>query len=89
MILVKSHQKNSCGNVTQSDRTRIGRILLVKCVEIYINYHSSKLILKFFNSVSVTIQKIVKNELFAVSVARRGEFSRFVGFLAQKGGQIF
>ena len=23
------------------------------------------------------------------SVARRGEFSRFVGFLAQKGGQIF
>ena len=25
----------------------------------------------------------------AGSVARRGEFSRFVGFLAQKGGQIF
>ena len=24
-----------------------------------------------------------------ISVARRGEFSRFVGFLAQKGGQIF
>ena len=24
-----------------------------------------------------------------VSAARRGEFSRFVGFLAQKGGQIF
>ena len=24
-----------------------------------------------------------------VSVAKRGEFSRFVGFLAQKGGQIF
>ena len=23
------------------------------------------------------------------SVAKRGEFSRFVGFLAQKGGQIF
>ena len=25
----------------------------------------------------------------AASVAKRGEFSRFVGFLAQKGGQIF
>ena len=24
-----------------------------------------------------------------ISVAKRGEFSRFVGFLAQKGGQIF
>ena len=26
---------------------------------------------------------------YSVSVARRGEFSRFMGFLAQKGGQIF
>ena len=30
-----------------------------------------------------------KKYYLAFSVARRGEFSRFVGFLAQKGGQIF
>ena len=41
----------------------------------------------YFRSVFLLFKKVEKRQ--AVSVARRGEFSHFVGFLAQKGGQIF
>ena len=42
-----------------------------------------------FKNWFVYISKETKNKNSDSSVARRGEFSRFVGFLAQKGGQIF
>ena len=35
------------------------------------------------------ISCVSQHQKSVISVARRGEFSRFVGFLAQKGGQIF
>ena len=34
-------------------------------------------------------QQYLLVQVLSPSVARRGEFSHFVGFLAQKGGQIF
>ena len=37
----------------------------------------------------VKLERSRRSGWHSSSVARRGEFSRFVGFLAQKGGQIF
>ena len=53
-----------------------------------IQFSAAQLILRHTHSIERVPVKSVQF-IFGTSVAKRGEFSRFVGFLAQKGGQIF